>query len=63
MVNKNSYLFYHNHLRGLLAFGDEYKTRRRILVTCDPEPRVYEGKTEILPWRNFLEDFWSGKMG
>jgi predicted AAA+ superfamily ATPase len=51
-----------HHLRGLVAFGDEYKTRRRILVTCDPKPRLYEGQIEILPWRNFLEDLWSGKM-
>jgi predicted AAA+ superfamily ATPase len=51
-----------HHLRGLEAFGEEYKTRRRILVTSDPKPRLYEGKIEILPWRIFLEDLWSGKI-
>jgi predicted AAA+ superfamily ATPase len=51
-----------HHLRGLAAFGDEYKIRRRILVTTDPKPRLLEGKIEILPWRIFLEDLWSGKI-
>jgi len=51
-----------HHLRGLTAFGEEYKTRRRILVTCDPKPRLYENKIEILPWKVFLEDLWAGKI-
>jgi predicted AAA+ superfamily ATPase len=51
-----------HHLRGLLAFGDEYKIRRRILVTHDPHPRIFEGKIEILPWKIFLEDLWGGKV-
>ena len=51
-----------HHLRGLIAFGDEYKTRRRILVTCDPKPRLYGNKIEILPWKAFLEDLWAGKI-
>ena len=51
-----------HHLRGLSAFADEYKTRRRILVSCDPQPRAVTGKIEILPWRVFLEDLWSGKL-
>jgi hypothetical protein len=62
IINKNSYFFYHDHLRGLVAFEDEYKTRRRILVTRDPKPGLYEGKIEILPWRNFFEDLWSKKI-
>jgi hypothetical protein len=51
-----------HHLWGLIAFGDEFRTRRRILVTCDPEPRLYENKTEILPWKVFLRDLWAGKI-
>jgi predicted AAA+ superfamily ATPase len=51
-----------HHLRGLAAFGDEYKTRRRILVSCDPRHRLTEAKIEIMPWRVFLEDLWSGKI-
>jgi predicted AAA+ superfamily ATPase len=51
-----------HHLKGLIAFGEEYKVRRRILVSCDPKPRLVTDKLEILPWRVFLEDLWSGKI-
>jgi predicted AAA+ superfamily ATPase len=50
-----------HHLKGLIAFGEEYKVRR-ILVSCDPKPRLAAGKIEILPWKVFLEDLWSGKI-
>jgi uncharacterized protein len=51
-----------NHLRGLMAFGEEYKTKRRILVSCDPKPRLVSGQIEILPWKIFLKDLWAGKI-
>ncbi|MDI6764982.1 MAG: DUF4143 domain-containing protein, partial [Thermodesulfobacteriota bacterium] len=50
------------HLKGLTAFGEEYRSRRRILVSCDPQPRSVTARIEILPWRVFLEDLWSGKI-
>lgn len=50
------------HLKGLIAFGEEYKPRRRILVSCDRNPRSTVAGVEILPWRVFLEDLWSGKI-
>jgi len=52
----------HHHLKGLIAFGEEYKPRRRILVSCDPNPRLATAQIEILPWRTFLEDLWGGKI-
>jgi predicted AAA+ superfamily ATPase len=51
-----------HHLKGLVAFGEEYKARRRILVTCDPRPRITNANIEIMPWRVFLEDLWSGRI-
>ncbi len=51
-----------HHLKGLNAFGEEYRSRRHLLVSCDPQPRLPTGKIEILPWRVFLEDLWSGKI-
>ncbi|MBI5605730.1 MAG: ATP-binding protein [Deltaproteobacteria bacterium] len=51
-----------NHLKGLIAFGEEYKTKRRILVSCDPKPRLVSSQIEILPWKIFLEDLWAGKI-
>ena len=51
-----------HHFRGLAAFGEEYQTQRRILVSCDPRPRLTEQGIEILPWRVFLEDLWSNRI-
>jgi len=51
-----------HHLKGLLAFADEYKARRRILVSCDPRPRLTDHGIEIIPWRVFLADLWSGRI-
>jgi predicted AAA+ superfamily ATPase len=51
-----------HHLKGLVVFGEEYKARRRILVTCDPRPRMTNADIEIMPWRVFLEDLWSGRI-
>jgi uncharacterized protein len=52
-----------HHYRGLSAFGEEYRARRRILVSCDPRPRLTtEPGIEIMPWRFFLEDLWSNRI-
>jgi len=51
-----------HHLKGLAAFGEEYRTRRRILVSCDPRPRSLPGGMEVLPWRVFLDALWGGKV-
>ncbi len=51
-----------HHLRGLRAIGDEYGFRRRILVSCDPRRRVAESGIEIVPWKEFLAELWSGKL-
>jgi predicted AAA+ superfamily ATPase len=51
-----------HHLKGLVAFGEEYNAKRRILVSCDPRPRFVSGDIEIIPWKIFLEDLWSGKI-
>jgi predicted AAA+ superfamily ATPase len=51
-----------HHLRGLRAIGEEYPFRRRILVSRDPRRRVADKGIEILPWRDFLEELWSGRL-
>ena len=48
------------HLRGLRAIGEEYRLRRRILVSCDPRRRIAEGGIEVIPWREFLKELWAG---
>ncbi|OGB87706.1 AAA family ATPase [candidate division WOR-1 bacterium RIFCSPLOWO2_02_FULL_46_20] len=49
------------HLGGLKAFSEEYKTRHNIVVSLDPRPRLASG-IHILPWQEFLEKLWAGKI-
>lgn len=49
------------HLKGLKAFREEYPTRQSIVVSLDPKPRVVDG-IQVLPWKQFLEELWSGKI-
>jgi predicted AAA+ superfamily ATPase len=59
---KGTLLAQSHHLKGLKAFGEEYKTKRRLLVSRDPRPRLLPGDIEVLPWKTFLEDLWGGKI-
>jgi predicted AAA+ superfamily ATPase len=49
------------HLKGLKAFAEEYETKKRILVSNDPMPRLVENIL-ILPWKVFLERLWNGEI-
>ncbi|MCG2712028.1 MAG: AAA family ATPase [Elusimicrobia bacterium] len=49
------------HLKGLRAFGEEYSSCKRIVVSLDNNPRLIDG-IEILPWKIFLDRLWSGKI-
>ena len=48
-------------LKGLRAITDEGTFRHRILVTDEPRPREVDG-IAILPWRDFIDHLWSGKL-
>lgn len=48
-------------MKGLKAFSEEYKTKKLILVTNDPQPRFAEN-IHILPWEIFLQQLWSGEI-
>jgi hypothetical protein len=50
------------HLKGLRAFKDEYKTTRCIAVSRDARPRKTSDGIEVLPWAVFLESLWTGKI-
>ena len=50
-----------SNLRGLLAFIEEYSPKRSIVICNEREKRVY-GKIEIMPWNNFLNELWAGKI-
>lgn len=49
------------HCRGLKAFCEEYSTRKNIVVSLDPKPRLAD-KIHIFPWQVFLEKLWSGEI-
>jgi uncharacterized protein len=49
------------HLNGLKAFSEEYKVGKAILVSNEPLPRK-AGEVLILPWKDFLEKLWEGRI-
>ncbi len=48
-------------LRSLRAIAEESPMRRHLLVCLEPVPRRVGG-IEILPWNEFLERLWAGKI-
>jgi predicted AAA+ superfamily ATPase len=54
-----------SELKGLAAFCEDYQPRHALVVCQAPRKRLMTtiGKTniEVLPWREFLENLWSGK--
>lgn len=47
--------------KALRAFYDEYKPKKAILVSNEKAPRRERG-IHLLPWREFLEQLWGGKI-
>jgi predicted AAA+ superfamily ATPase len=50
-----------HHAKGLAAFSEEYKTRRKIIVSLDTRARKM-GDIDVLPWKDFLDQLWQGKL-
>ena len=48
-------------MRGLVALRDEGLFEGYIVVCMEPEPRTVDG-IRIMPWANFLDELWSGKL-
>jgi predicted AAA+ superfamily ATPase len=49
------------HLKGLLAFSEEYTVKKKIVISTDPFPRLI-GDILILPWEMFLKRLWAGEI-
>ena len=49
------------HFKGLKAFGEEYKTKRSIVVSLDLKPRIVNG-IAVIPWELFLKHLWAGEI-
>lgn len=48
-------------LNGLKAFSEEYRVGKSIIVCNEPMPRK-TGDILILPWKEFLERLWDGRI-
>ena len=49
------------HLKGLIAFSEEYDVKHKIVVSNDPYPRLI-GDIRVLPWQNFIKMLWAGEL-
>ena len=50
-----------NDFKGIRAIRDEKLMKPHIIISLDPVPWESDG-IQILPWRQFLTDLWSGKF-
>jgi uncharacterized protein len=48
-------------LKGLFRFVDDYKPEKALVVTNEQSRRKI-GPVDLVPWREFLNDLWSGKI-
>jgi hypothetical protein len=50
------------HLRGLRAFKEEYPQAKTVVVSLDAKARKTHDNIDILPWQDFLNQLWAGKL-
>lgn len=50
-----------HQIKGLQAFSEEYHTKKSIIVSLAPRPRLV-GKILVLPWQEFLGKLWAGEV-
>jgi predicted AAA+ superfamily ATPase len=52
-----------NHTKGLPELmKDHPNVGRRIIISLNDQKRALSSGIEVMPWRNFLEDLWSGQL-
>ena len=51
-----------HHTKGLVAFQEEYTTKKSIIVSLDKRPRQLSNGVLVLPWEHFLQKLWSGEI-
>jgi predicted AAA+ superfamily ATPase len=49
------------HLNGLNAFMEEYDVKKAIVVCNEPLPRLINN-IHVMPWQNFIQMLWDGKI-
>lgn len=59
---KSSTMVRPRHYKGLLAFMEEHKVKKTIVVSLDPSPRRTQNGIDILPVKEFLTRLWDGRI-
>jgi len=50
-------------LGGLKALREEFGVKRALVVSMERQRRKLQNDLEVLPWREFLAELWSGDLG
>lgn len=48
--------------KGLHLFGEENKTKKKIIVSRDPIPKKLDSGILVLPWKYFCNQLWDGDI-
>jgi predicted AAA+ superfamily ATPase len=59
---KSSDRIHSNHQKGLLAFQNEYKVKRSLIVCMETVRRTQENGVEVWPWQDFIKALWSDEI-
>lgn len=49
------------HIKGLIAFAEEYRVKKLIIVSTDKYRKLI-GNVLVMPWHEFLQELWSGDI-
>lgn len=49
-------------LKALQALQEDGPVKRRVVVCLEREPRKIAGGIEVLPWRDFIDRLWAGRL-
>lgn len=58
---KSTDRIHEKHLKNLVCLLEEKLFRRLAIICTERQRRVMDG-IEIIPWKEFLEDLWAGKI-
>jgi predicted AAA+ superfamily ATPase len=60
---KGSARVHDGDLAGLRALREDHRVKRSVVVSLEREPRTVAPGIDVLPWKIFLEQLWSGALG
>jgi predicted AAA+ superfamily ATPase len=60
---KGSARVHDGDLAGLRALREDHRVKRSVVVSLEREPRTAAPGIDVLPWKIFLEQLWSGALG